>query len=599
MKKLLFLCFILHSSFCLSPAQPVLRQFATTNSAAALSNAISAISRSALTNQPLVLNLTNAGFATNPASAYYGDYGKLVLGTNMSGGDVGATVLVPNFFRMQQADGSYFGFWPYPGHGGGGLAIVASQRDISLVLGPGGNLQLGKSGGQVNEEVTVQYNDEVGYSGLFNFATKVGSAYHKATIHSRAAGSGSEAILNFYSDSPVWNAPYTSNFLSEGHLVFQMETNGVNIRGRNVNARSTSSSATVAVDFSSGLLQDVSPSASAVTFSITGNDGGITNLVRKIVYLRSGGQALSLTWPSGVNVLGETVTNLPSTLAPALLLRTEWEAVGPGNTNVQVSLRTGADNSFAWDADAAAFFTAASITDATQKSAVNTFVAARKAHGTWTTADRIAVFVGGNSTAHSKYLKGSGTISFTGSPTHNTNGVTFNGSSQFADSGFTPNTDGVNFTVNSDRLLVYVSTNSAYPIAANGAFAAVSATTYTGILFDGSSLFSYGNNAVAGSSGMSFVQSDCRGVLGTTRTAASTGGLYLNLQALAGGTLTATALPTATITMGCRRWGTGGGDIDRYAAYTCCGFEVGAGVDTTTWNSIRADWLALNQALNR
>ena len=450
----------------------------------------------------------------------------------------------------------------------------------------------------MNDTVTVQYNDAVGYSAIFRFATYDGT-FHAAAIHSRAAGAADSAILNFYSQSPVWNAAFTSNFLSEGHLVFQMETNGVNIRGRNVNARSTASSATVAVDFSSGLLQDVTPAAGAVTFSITGNDGAATNVVRKLVYLRSGGQALSLTWPSGVNILGETVTNLPSTLAPALLLRTDWEAVGPGNTNVQVSLRTGMDNSFAWDADAQAFFAAATVTDATQQAAVNTFVTARKAHGTWTSADRIAVFVGGNSTAHSKYLKGSGTISFTGAPTHSANGVAFNGSSQFADSGFTPSTDGVNFTVTSDRLLVYVSTNSAYPVAANGAFAAVSATTYTGILYDGSSLFSYGNNAVAGSSGMSFVQSDCRGVLGTSRSGASTGGLHLNLQTMSGGTLTATALPTASITLGCRRWGTGGGDIDRYAAYTCCGFEVGAGVDDGTWASIRDDWLVLNRSLNR
>ena len=545
----------------------------------------------------LTINLTNTGYATTASP--YGDYGKLVFGTNNGSTGSGVTVLVPNYFALLQADGSSIRFWPYPDHGGGGLIHLASQRDVTVGLGPNGNLQLGHSGSAYNGNVYLQYADDIGNSTLFMFATRVGSTVSYSAIHGYQSGTDGWGILNFYSKAPTWNTFPTTGFNTSGALVFQMETNGVNIRGRNVNLKSVSSASIISVDFSTGLLQDASPSSANVTITISNNDGSITNIVRKILYIHSNGQALNLTWPSGINIIGETLTNLPSSLASSLLLRTEWEATGPGNTNIQVSFKTGIDNSFTWDTDASAFFTAASITDGTQKAAIDTFVKARKAHGTWDSADRIALFVGGNSTAHSKYIKGSGTITFTSSPTHNTNGVTFNGTSQFADSAFVPSADGVNYTVNSDRLIVCISTNSAYPISANAAYAAVSATTYTGLLYDGSSLFSYGNNAVAGSSGMSFVISDIRGVICTTRTAASVGGLYINGQSLAGPGLTATALPTASITIGCRRWGTGIGEIDRYGAYTCAGFEIGAGVDTSTYQSIRDDWLAFNNALSR
>ena len=292
-------------------------------------------------------------------------------------------------------------------------------------------------------------------------------------------------------------------------------------------------------------------------------------------------------------------TNLPTTLAPGMILRTEWQATGPGNTNVQVSYAVGPDNSFYWDADADAFFTAASITNTAQKAAVNTFVIARKAHGTWDTADRIAVFLGGNSTAHSKYLKGSGTISFTGAPTHDTNGVTFNGSSQYADTGFVPSTHGTNYTLNSDRMLIYVSTNSAYPAASGAVYGGVSSASYTAITYSGTTIYSYGNNALSANSGMGFVLADVRGVFGTTRTSATVGGMYANLSAASGTTDTSTVLPNASIYLGARHWGTGGSELDHYAAFTCSGFEVGAGVDDSTWASIRDDWLAFNNALNR
>ncbi len=92
-----------------------------------------------------------------------------------------------------------------------------------------------------------------------------------------------------------------------------------------------------------------------------------------------------------------------------------------------------------FDSDAQAFFTAAGITDATQKSAVNTMVVALKAAGLWTKSKAIYPYVGGTATTHKYNLKdprdldAAYRIVWFGGITHNTNGVTFNGSTGYGD----------------------------------------------------------------------------------------------------------------------------------------------------------------------
>ncbi len=53
------------------------------------------------------------------------------------------------------------------------------------------------------------------------------------------------------------------------------------------------------------------------------------------------------------------------------------------------------------DPDAAAFFTRAGITDATQKSAWNACVVSLKASGLWAKIELLYPLIGGNATAHS------------------------------------------------------------------------------------------------------------------------------------------------------------------------------------------------------
>ena len=92
------------------------------------------------------------------------------------------------------------------------------------------------------------------------------------------------------------------------------------------------------------------------------------------------------------------------------------------------------------DTDAQAFITAASITDNTQKTAINQLVLDLKANSLWTKMKALYPFVGGNSTSHSKNLINPSQyqLTFYGGWTHSSTGVLPNGTNGFAKTGFSP-----------------------------------------------------------------------------------------------------------------------------------------------------------------
>jgi len=92
------------------------------------------------------------------------------------------------------------------------------------------------------------------------------------------------------------------------------------------------------------------------------------------------------------------------------------------------------------DIDATAFFTAAGITDVTQKAAVTAMVIALKSASLWTKAKAIYPYVGGSASSHLVNLKSPGTynITWNGGITHDANGVTFNGTTGYGDTGLNP-----------------------------------------------------------------------------------------------------------------------------------------------------------------
>ena len=93
----------------------------------------------------------------------------------------------------------------------------------------------------------------------------------------------------------------------------------------------------------------------------------------------------------------------------------------------------------AFDADAQAFFTAASITDLTQKNAVNQLVLDLKSNSLWTKMKALYPIVGGNATAHSYNLKNTAQyqLTFSSGWTHSSTGMTSNGAA-YANTGLSP-----------------------------------------------------------------------------------------------------------------------------------------------------------------
>lgn len=89
------------------------------------------------------------------------------------------------------------------------------------------------------------------------------------------------------------------------------------------------------------------------------------------------------------------------------------------------------------DTDAAAFITAASITDPTQVQAVYTLVGGLKGMGLWTMMTAVYPFIGGSAASHAVNLKSPGTfnITWSGTVTHNSNGVTGDGSTGYGNTG--------------------------------------------------------------------------------------------------------------------------------------------------------------------
>lgn len=97
-----------------------------------------------------------------------------------------------------------------------------------------------------------------------------------------------------------------------------------------------------------------------------------------------------------------------------------------------------------FDPDAQAFITAASITDTTQKSAINQLVVDLKGYGVWTKMIAIYPFVGGTNTAHSYNLRNTavGQLTYTSGISHGALGIAGNNVG-YANTGLKATTMGI------------------------------------------------------------------------------------------------------------------------------------------------------------
>jgi hypothetical protein len=128
-----------------------------------------------------------------------------------------------------------------------------------------------------------------------------------------------------------------------------------------------------------------------------------------------------------------------------------------GNTGIYLASLTPAAP--AYDPDAQAFITAASITDPTQQSAINQLVVDLKGYSIWTKFKAIYPIVGGTASSHAVNLKTPGTynLTFASGWTHSSTGMTPNGTSAYADTSFNSSVNGLQ---NSQHISYYSRTNS-------------------------------------------------------------------------------------------------------------------------------------------
>ena len=116
-----------------------------------------------------------------------------------------------------------------------------------------------------------------------------------------------------------------------------------------------------------------------------------------------------------------------------------------------------------FDADAQAFITAAAITNATQQTAINSFVISLKSYGIWTKMKALYPFVGGTASSHKYNLKdprdlnAAFRLTFSGGWTHSSNGALPNGTNAYADTYLIPSTV---MSTGGDHLSYYSRTNS-------------------------------------------------------------------------------------------------------------------------------------------
>lgn len=207
-----------------------------------------------------------------------------------------------------------------------------------------------------------------------------------------------------------------------------------------------------------------------------------------------------------------------------------------------------------FDSDALAFISAASITDTTQKNAVNQLVLDLKSANIWTKMKALYPFVGGTAPQHRFNLKSPGTttgdyyIDFIGGVTHASNGVTFNGTTGYADTKLYANTLLLNSTHVSASLVS--NGGGAYIGCMMGANA--SSRLWLAPSFNASIAYFLCNNSVVATS----TRSTNIGLWVLSRTTSTNEIAYNNGSVYLNKTANSTALDTGIIYIGARNNGT-------------------------------------------
>ena len=314
--------------------------------------------------------------------------------------------------------------------------------------------------------------------------------------------------------------------------------------------------------------------------------------------------------PSGITFIGDGSGLTNVTASGGGGLTTNIVVMSAGQPLVQY-FTNGSLAAISTDADASNYISAVLLTGATltdnQKLAVTKFTVSRKWTGTWSDADRIAPVLGGTSAAHAIYLKGSTPLTWSATPTHSASGVTFDGVVSYADTGW-KSSDGPNYIQDSGRIVLVVPTASATFTSFSylaGAVTTTGGTRYQSFFRNTGTSIAMGGFNNANGNGGETTASTIRGVMLGTRTASNAQANYFwqNTVAVgaAGSTVTSSAASSGinnhNLYIGARNYEAF--PADNFSAFTCSGFESGAGCDATRAQLIRDAWAQLQIDLGR
>ena len=135
------------------------------------------------------------------------------------------------------------------------------------------------------------------------------------------------------------------------------------------------------------------------------------------------------------------------------------DCVVTATTSAGSTPATSSNSLYIYDTDANAFISAASITDNTQKAAVNKLVADLKGYSIWTKMQAIYPIVGGTASSHAVNLKTPGTynMTFASGMTHSSTGMISNGTSGYGNSNLIPSSV---LTLNNTHISFYSRTST-------------------------------------------------------------------------------------------------------------------------------------------
>ena len=451
-------------------------------------------------------------------------------------------------------------------HGGGHGVVILGGVSGDVVVNPtssDGVFQIGQSGVPGNW-IYVQYAvwpyivGQKGFSHPFGFRAKANVA---GSVIDKEGGiiaypSGVDASLNVdlvhYAVLPHWNSGNTNTAAPDraGVEILRESTNGI-----------------------------VAPFG----IKFVGNGGALTNDL---------GQTLGTGSASG--------------------LTTNAVVMSSGGLPLVQYFTNGSLQAVIVDNDASNYISAviaagASLTDA-QKLAVTKFTVQRKWFGTWSDSDVIAPMMGGTAAAHLVMLKGTNVASYNNTPTHNSNGVTFNGTDNYLNTGWKPSISA-NYVQDTSRLVMVIPTASVNQTAF-GYFAGVVSTTggtiRSGLFRNSSTVMTVSGLNNGDGNGNNITASDIRVITIASRDSSTVQKEYFwqNTAAIGaaatsntGNTTASVGAPSQNMLLGARAFE--GFAADSFLAFTISGFESGAKCDATKAQTIRDAWAQLQTDLGR